>query len=267
MTGYAEGHWTAAEPTERNLAQYVANNEAAYNRTKVAALERLLPADLRGRTVLDYGGGGGWMAVRCAARGADVVLVDAHPNALRLAGLLAERWGVAGRVETICSQVVPPVVKGRRFDIVLAKDVVEHIEDDAGFMADLAACQERGGLLLLSTQNRRSLNYLLEGSYRRWWCGEASWCGWDPTHVRFYTPASLRRLLAGAGYRPRRWWGVYVIPYNILSWLLLLRKPIELDGLHRFDLWFGGHAPFNRWGWNVLVAAERQEASNGGVEA
>ena len=186
-----------------------------------------------------------------------MTLVDAATNALRLARMLAETRAVADQLETVRADRVTPDLQRRRFDVVIAKDIVEHIPDDHGFLAELAACQDPGALLLLSSQNRRSLNYLLEGTYRRWWCGERDWCGWDPTHVRFYTPASLRRLLEGAGYRLQRWWGVYVIPYDILSWPLLLRKRIVLEGLHRFDLAFGRWFPFNRWGWNTIIAAER----------
>jgi len=254
---YPEDQWTRAEPTPQVLAQYIRGSEAAYNRTTFGVFERLLPADLRGRRVLDYGGGAGWMAVRCAELGAQVTLVDAATNALRLALMLAQTRGVTDRLETARMDRVTPDLQRRRFDVVIAKDIVEHIPDDHRFLAGLAACQDPGALLLLSSQNRRSLNYLLEGTYRRWWCGERDWCGWDPTHVRFYTPASLRRLLEGAGYRLKRWWGVYIIPYDILSWPLLLRKRIVLDGLHRFDLRFGRWFPFNRWGWNTIIAAER----------
>ena len=62
----------------------------------------------------------------------------------------------------------------------------------------IAACQPPGGRLLLSTQNSWSLNYLIEGAYRRWWCGERDWMGWDPP-----TCGSIRRS---------RWRGCWVKP-------------------------------------------------------
>lgn len=254
---YSSSHWARLEATEEALRQYLACYPQTYNRTKVMLFEALLGHELEGKRVLDYGGGGGFMSVLCAEKGAGVTLVDAEASALRTARLHAARRGVGERVETVCAESFPSELTGRQFDVVLAKDVLEHVPDDQALLRQLSLCQPQGGRLVLSTQNRRSLNYLLEGSYRRWWCREKTWCGWDPTHLRFYTPASLTRLLKRSGYVPRRWRGLFIIPYNILSWFSLLRSEITVDGLHKFDLWFGGIFPFNRWGWNLVVLAER----------
>lgn len=254
---YSGEHWARRPASEPGLADYLEQNRRPYNATKIALFERLLGDGLRDRQVLDYGGGAGFMAVRCAEQGASVTLVDAEASALETARLLARKRGVPDRVDTICAESFPTELTARRFDVVIVKDVIEHIPDDQALLHELARCQGPGGRLLLSTQNSWSLNYLLEGSYRRWWCGEHDWCGWDPTHLRFYTPRSLKRLLDRAGYVPKRWRGVFVIPYNILSWLFLLKREIVLTGLRKFDLMFGGTFPFSRCGWNVVVLAER----------
>src|SRR5437016_1270513 len=175
---YTEDHWARRAPTDEHLAEYLAGADT-YNLTKVHLFERRLGDDLAGKRVLDYGGGAGFMAVRCAERGAQVTLVDAAPTALETATLLATKRG------------------------------------------------------------------------------DKNWFGWDPTHLRFYTPRSLRWLFRRAGYVPRHWSGVYIIPYNIVSWFLLGRRRIELDALHKFDLWFGHLFPFNRLGWNVVVEGVR----------
>src|SRR5207247_11383295 len=108
---YSEDHWTRAEPTPRVLAQYIRGSEAAYNRTTFGVFERLLPADLRGRRVLDYAGGAGWMAVRCAELGAQVTLVDASANALRLALMLGQTRGLTDRRGTVRRARVWPDVQ------------------------------------------------------------------------------------------------------------------------------------------------------------
>lgn len=238
------------------MAAYLRGGDA-YNLAKVHMFEQFLGQDLTGKTVLDYGGGAGCMSVRCAERGARVTLVDAEPNALETAKMLAARHGVAERIHTICDEAFPSALLGERFEVIILKDVVEHIADDEALLRGFARCQPQGGQLLVSTHSRWSLNFLVEGAYKRWWCGEKNWLGWDPTHLRFYTPRSLKRLLRRAGYRARRWWGVYIIPYNIASWLVLGRRQVQLDGLHKFDLWLGDLFPFNRLGWNVVVEAVR----------
>jgi 2-polyprenyl-6-hydroxyphenyl methylase/3-demethylubiquinone-9 3-methyltransferase len=255
---YPETHWAREAPSDDLVDRFVDGYRNVYSRTKVDLFERALGATLAGRRVLDYGGGAGFMAVLCAEKGAQVTLVDAEPNALATARLLAGRRGVRERLETICAEQFPTELHRRRFDVIILKDVIEHIADDHELLVHLARCQEPGGRLLLSTQNRWSFNYFLEGTYQRWWHGNTRWCGWDPTHLRFYTPVTLKRHLNRAGYRPRQWHGLYVVPYNILSWLTLLKRDIVLESLHKFDLWFGSVFPFNRCGWNVVLAAERQ---------
>lgn len=254
---YPEDHWARREPTEEGVDRFLAGYREVYNRTTVALFERVL-GNVAGRRVLDYGGGAGFMTALCAEKGARVTLVDAEPNALETAKLLARRRGVLDRVETICAEEFPEELAARRFEVVILKDVIEHIRDDDVLLRNLSRCQEAGGRLVLSTQNQWSCNYLLEGAYQRWWVGNGDWHGWDPTHVRFYSPSSLTRQLRRAGYEPRRWCGAYVVPYNILSWLVLLRREIVLENLHKLDLWGGGIFPFNRCGWNVIVSAERR---------
>jgi 2-polyprenyl-6-hydroxyphenyl methylase/3-demethylubiquinone-9 3-methyltransferase len=249
---YVDSHWAREADRNTALEQYLRLGARPYNRTKFQQFVRLA-GDVRGKTILDYGGGAGILAIPYAKAGARVVLVDAEANALNTARFYAEREGVADRVQTIQAEVVPAAVRAERFDIVIAKDIVEHIVEDEQVLRDLSACQREGGTLLLSTQNRNSLNYLIEGTYQRRWLGNQKWCGWDSTHVRFYSASMLRRRLENAGYRTDRWAGVYIIPYDILSWLFLMRVRLETPALRYFDLTMGRVFPFNRWGWNIIV--------------
>jgi 2-polyprenyl-3-methyl-5-hydroxy-6-metoxy-1,4-benzoquinol methylase len=216
-----------------------------------------LAGDVRGKTVLDYGGGAGILSIPLAKAGANVLVVDAEANALRTAAFYAAREGVTDRVRTLRADVVPEQVKAERFDIVVAKDIAEHIPEDEQFFRDLAQCQAPGGVLLLSTQNRNSLNYVIEGGYEKYRLGNKGWCGWDSTHVRFYTAASLRRKLERAGYAPTRWASVFIVPYDIITWLTLGRLRLELGMLSWLDLTLGRVFPLNRLGWNIVVSARK----------
>jgi 2-polyprenyl-6-hydroxyphenyl methylase / 3-demethylubiquinone-9 3-methyltransferase len=253
---YESSHWARAADEGKALEQYLRLGDKVYNRTKFALFKRLA-GDVQGKRILDYGGGAGILAIPYALAGADVFIVDAEANALRTAQFYAAREGVADRVHVICSETFPPELRNERFDIVFAKDIVEHVEDDDQLLRDLGRCQQAGGMLILSTQNSRSLTYLIEGGYQRYWRGNKRWLGWDQTHLRFYTPGSLRQKLGQAGYRTDRWAGVYIIPYDLLSWLFLLKIRVELPALHHFDLTLGRWFPFNRFGWNVIVSGIR----------
>lgn len=101
-----------------------------------------LPADLRGRRVLDAGCGTGTFAVEAARRGADVVAVDVSPT---LVGLARERaaaqgWdGVSFRV----GDMLDPA--HGRFDHVVAMDSLIHyaLPDAVRALAGLAARADR----------------------------------------------------------------------------------------------------------------------------
>ena len=253
---YGVSHWAREGETAVALAQYQRLADLPFNRTALQLCSRLL-GDVKGARVLDYGGGAGIMAVTCAQRGADVVLVDAEPAALRTAEAFAEQRNVARRLTTIASETVPSALRGERFDVILLKDVVEHVHEDTGLLQQLSQLHAPGGVLLLSTQNSWSLNYVLEGTYQRKWRGNTAWCGWDKTHVRFYTPRSLSRLLHDGGYRPERWASVALVPYNLLSWLTLLKVDGTLPAFRYVDLTVGRVWPFNRLGWNLIIRSTR----------
>lgn len=71
-------------------------------------------------------------------------------------------------------------------DLVVALDVMEHVEDDAAFAAGLFAATAPGGRLLLTVPAFEQL-----------------WDRHDEVnhHFRRYTPASLRARLEGAGFK------------------------------------------------------------------
>ena len=56
---------------------------------------------------------------------------------------------------------------------------------EMALLRSLARCQDTGGRLLLSTHNTWSLNFLVEGTYNRWWRGDKNWFGWDPSTSTF----------------------------------------------------------------------------------
>lgn len=253
---YEETHWSREGDEEKALNQYLHLASLPFNRVKARLMDRLL-GTVAGRTILDYGGGAGIMSIPLAKNGAMVSLVDAEENALRTAKLYAAKEGIRDNLLMICSEGMPQELLTKEFDIIVAKDVIEHIEDDVAFLKSLSQAQKPGGALLVSTQNSFSINYLVEGLYERVWRSNSCWCGWDQTHLRFYTPRSLRNKLLVAGYQPEAWASVFIVPYNILSWCVLLKRQIELPQLQYVDLVLGRLFPFNRIGWNIIVKARK----------
>jgi 2-polyprenyl-3-methyl-5-hydroxy-6-metoxy-1,4-benzoquinol methylase len=108
------------------------------------------------------------------------------------------------------------------FDLAVCLDIVEHLDDDAAFLRNVAATVRPGGWVLLSTHNSSSLEHLigLATSAIR----GTTWRGWDPTHVRFYNAPSLGALAAAADLDVVAMNGTYYIPFHfparLVSWPL-----------------------------------------------
>jgi 2-polyprenyl-6-hydroxyphenyl methylase/3-demethylubiquinone-9 3-methyltransferase len=135
------------------------------------------------------------------------------------------------------------------------KDVIEHVPDDEELLQATRRLLVPGGRLVVSTQNALSMNFIIEGTYQRLLRRNSSWCGWDPTHLRFYTPMSLDRKLKRAGFKSTNWRSVYLIPYKLPGWLISGREFLRIDALSWIDRALGGVFPYNRLGWNFVVRA------------
>ncbi len=140
-------------------------------------VRRLLPVD--DASVLEVGCGEGAVAARLAARH-DYLGIEL--DALS-AATAAERLAEVGRGE-IRHGDLSAVEAGRTFDLVLAFEVIEHIEDDATAVAEWVDRLRPGGSLIISTpayQDRYGPMDELVGHFRR------------------YEPADLVALLRAAG--------------------------------------------------------------------
>lgn len=161
------------------------------------AVDRHFDADERslrpldGRSALDVGCGAGLLAEPLARLGAHVTGIDAAPELIEAARTHAGQSGLA--IRYVAGEVA--ALEGT-FDLVTALEVVEHVEDPASFIRDLAAKLAPGGLLIMSTPNKTPLSRLLTITL-------AEGTGRIPrgTHdyAQFLPPERLTALLAEAG--------------------------------------------------------------------
>jgi len=165
------------------------------------------PAARAGAVLIDAACGGGVLAPHVRSRGYRHVGVD-----LRLSGLTqaAERGvtAVAGDVTAL------PLASGRA-DVVVAGEILEHVADLPGTVAELVRVLRPGGLVVLDTVNDTMLGRFITVTLGEW-LRLAPVGLHDP--ALFVDPAELSALFAAHGV-PLRVRGVRPTVTGLVRWL------------------------------------------------
>jgi 2-polyprenyl-3-methyl-5-hydroxy-6-metoxy-1,4-benzoquinol methylase len=143
-------------------------------------LDRVTP----GAGVLDLGCGDGAFAAALLAAGCEVTMADVAEEALRRARAQAPE---AAAVKLAEGEALPFAEDA--FDVVWAGEVLEHVADVVGLLAEVRRVLRWGGRLLLTTP----------------WHGRvvvATDAHFDPRtdHLRFFSARTLRAVLGDAGF-------------------------------------------------------------------
>ncbi|WP_298805062.1 bifunctional 2-polyprenyl-6-hydroxyphenol methylase/3-demethylubiquinol 3-O-methyltransferase UbiG [uncultured Pseudokineococcus sp.] len=197
-----EGAGAFSQATGRTLEEGSGAGQPNY---KAYQLELMRPHV--GRSLLEVGAGLGELA-ETFARGMDLerhVVTDVDPGAVaQIARRFADRPEVEARRLDLDGEL-PDL--GAPVATVLASNVLEHIEDDAGALRRLARLVEPGGTVVMFVPAYMQLY----GDFDR-----------RVGHVRRYTPATLRGAFERAGLAPR-----LVRPVNLLggvAWWAAVRR-------------------------------------------
>ena len=148
-----------------------------------------------GLSLLDIGCGGGLLSEPMARLGFSVLGADAAEKNVKTASAHAAGSGLDLAYRTTSAEALAE--EGRRFDMVLNMEVVEHVADLAGFLGSCASLLKPGGLMVVATLNRTLKSLMLAkigAEYVLRWLPPGTH-DWD----RFVTPAELRGHLEGVG--------------------------------------------------------------------
>ena len=179
---------------------------------RAVILRALAAAGARG-PVLDAGCGTGTM-LRHLERFGEVQGVDADPEAIRFCRERGEQ-----RVCLVPAAAALPFPDAS-FGLVTALDVVEHIEDDAAAMAEIARVLAPGGMALLTVPAFPSL-----------------WGRQDEIahHVRRYRANGLRRLVTGPGLELEHLTHFNTLLFAPIAAIRLARRVVPQRGELRSD--------------------------------
>jgi len=170
--------------------------------------------DLHGLRIADIGCGAGLMCEPLAARGAQVVGVDAAANNIAAARLHANAGGL--QIDYRVGEPQAVLHDGESFDVLLLLEVVEHVDDVQALVRDAVAHLAPGGLLLASTINRTLRSYLAaivgaEVVFRVLPRGTHRW-------AQFVRPEELEQVAVACGLTHRERRGMAYLPAVHRAW-------------------------------------------------
>jgi SAM-dependent methyltransferase len=203
---YAIGSEAISYPGEGNEACFEVEDRSFWFRHRNACIVEMLrnfPPVGKG-SIFDVGGGNGFVAKGLMDAGWDVVLVEPGPAG---AGNAKKR----GLEHVVCGTTHSAGFKNGSLPAIGVFDVVEHIEDDLGFLRHLHDLLEPGGML-----------YLTVPAYNFLWSHEDV----DAGHFRRYTLGALEKKLCEVGLETV--FGTFIFGFLPLPVFLFRSLPYRL---------------------------------------
>jgi SAM-dependent methyltransferase len=173
----------------------------------LAAVEEMLRQAPGPARILDLGGGTGGLAVRLAADGHDITVVDPSPDALAALARRADEAGAGDRVRGVQGDAegLGDVVAAGTVDLVLCHGVLEVVDDPQVALREVhRVLTPAGRLSLLLTQRRGAVLARVGAGHLRQALRIATdpdgrWGAEDPLRRRF-DPAQVLDLLRTTGF-------------------------------------------------------------------
>ncbi len=170
-----------------------------------APLHRMTPArigylksvigNISGKTILDIGCGGGLISVPLSRLGGKVTGIDADQQAISVAKQHAKTQEL--NIDFIHGAAENLVADGRQFDVVMALEIIEHVDNPELFVQLCSKLVKPNGLVIFSTLNRTWKSYALGI------VAAERLLKWVPvgTHdwKKFIKPSELAKLCAASG--------------------------------------------------------------------
>ena len=174
-------------------------------------VKRILAREsLSGKTCLEFGYGSGDMLLLYASLGLDAFGFDISESAFEIAGHRIEKHpALKGKIRLAQDKTG---VYARRYDYIMAFEVLEHIEDDLSCIKEWWNILNEHGKLLISVPAHQS----------KWGWGTDVVAG----HYRRYERAGMSNLLMTGGFKIQYFWN-YAYPLSILLDVFLQRTGIE----------------------------------------
>lgn len=111
--------------------------------------------------LLDVGCGGGLLTVPLGRLGANILGIDVTEKNIKIANAYKDQNNLGGNINFLHSSLEALEKDDKRYDVVLAMEVIEHVEDIELFLRSCINLLSPGGLIFLATLNKTIKSYML----------------------------------------------------------------------------------------------------------
>ncbi|MBI3441227.1 MAG: methyltransferase domain-containing protein [Proteobacteria bacterium] len=184
-------------PTDSELADFYSSyhmtdnyirKESSKVRRGMGRVRRLLRAKPPGKKFLDVGCSTGTVVEAARQLGLTAHGIDISSEAVNVA---KKNYGGSASFETIA--IGELAARGDMFDMVYTSEVIEHVRDPEGFIADIARVMNPGAVLYLTAPDGG--HFSLPGDFSKW----SQVC--PPEHLTYFTRRGIICLLQRHGLR------------------------------------------------------------------
>lgn len=182
---------------------------------------RILTAESGIRSVLDAGCGNGNLSARLAERGWEICAFDSSVSGIAQAqkAFPGIRFEVASVYDDLSLRF------GQAFDACVCVEVIEHLYDPRAFVTQIFKVLRPQGLFVLTTPFHgyiKNLALALTGRMDSHYTAL-----WDGGHIKFWSRATLTKLLQDAGFEVIGFEGAGRFPHLWKSMIVTARKAEE----------------------------------------
>jgi SAM-dependent methyltransferase len=237
-----------------------------YRRRMETVLAWTTELEIMPASALDAGCGAGLMSVELARRGFSVTGTDSSPGMVQAASRHAAEQGLADRVTIREADVHSLPFGDGEFGLIVALGLLPWLHDPERAVAEFARVLAPGGWIILSADNRRRLNRLVEPRenpllsplrpIKRMVSPPRSVPG-EGAPSFLHLPREVDEMLTGQGIDVSRRTSVGYGPFTVMG-RLLLPDGVGTRLHQRLERSAGGRPRLRGSGWHYLAAGRKR---------
>lgn len=162
--------------------EHIENKKKIFREYELKWLKDVIDTDGQGKKILDIGSSEGLFLALFKELGWTAFGVEPSES---FSAYSKEKLGLNVAADFFHKDVF----KGEKFDLVVARNVLEHLHDPLGFLADIASKMDHNADLFIEVPDLCSPHDNIKYHF------------YNSTHLYLFTPRTIKNLLSAAGYK------------------------------------------------------------------